>query len=69
MILSRPEQSLESVQPKAQNGMRSGRTEEWKNMLATILFFDKRQPAGLLLWIITLDLSKAFDTINWEAFI
>lgn len=66
MILSRPEQSLESVLQKAQNGIRSGRTEEWRNMWTTVLFLDKRQTAGLPLWIITLDLSKAFDTINWE---
>ena len=67
MILSQPEQSLESVLPKAQDGIRPGRTEEWKNMWTTILFLDKRrQPAGLPLCIITLDLSKAFDAIHWK---
>ena len=65
MVLARVEQSLESFQPEAQHGFRSGRRME-EHVLTTNLFLDKSRPAGLPLWIISLDLSKAFDTVNWE---
>ena len=65
MVLARVEQSLESFQPEAQHGFRSGRRME-EHVLTTNLVLDKSRAAGLPLWIISLDLSKAFDTVNWE---
>ena len=65
MILSRVEQSLESFQPEAQHGFRSGRRME-EHVLTTNLILDKSRAAGLPLWIISLDLSKAFDTVKWD---
>ena len=65
MVLARVEQSLESFQPEAQHGFRSGRRME-EHVLTTNLVLDKSTAAGLPLWIISLDLSKAFDTVNWE---
>ena len=65
MFLARVEQSLESFQPEAQHGFRSGRRME-EHVLTTNFVLDKSRAAGLPLWIISLDLSKAFDTVNWE---
>ena len=58
------EQSLETFQPEAQHGFRSGRRME-EHVLTTNLVLDKSGGAGLPLWIISLDLSKAFDTVKW----
>ena len=37
-----------------------------EHVLTTNLVLDKSGAAGLALWIISLDLSKAFDAVNWE---
>ena len=37
-----------------------------EHVLTTNLGLDKSGGAGLPLWIISLDLSKAFDTVKWE---
>ena len=70
MILARVEQSLESLQPESQHGVRSGRRME-EHVLTTKRLLNKSRAAGLPLWIISLDLSKAFDTVKletlWEA--
>ena len=65
MILARVEQSLESFQPETQHGFRSGRRME-EHVLTTHLSLNKSRAAGLPLWIISLDLSKAFDTVVWD---
>ena len=65
MILARVEQSLESFQPETQHGFRSGRRME-EHVLTTNLSLDKSRAAGLPLWVISLDLSKAFDTVKWD---
>ena len=65
MILARGEQSLESFQPEAQHGFRSGRRME-ERVLTTNLILDKSTGTALPLWIINLDLSKAFDTVKWD---
>ena len=67
MILARVEQSLESFQPGAQHGFRSGRRME-EHVLTTNLILDKSRATGLPLWIVSLDLSKAFDTVKWDTF-
>jgi len=36
-----------------------------KHVLTTNLKLHKSRPAGLPLWIISMDLSKACDTVNW----
>ena len=65
MVLARVEQSLESFQPEAQHGFRSGRRME-EHVLTTHPSLDKSRAAGFPLWIISLDLSKAFDTVVWD---
>ena len=65
VIGARVEQSSESFQPEAQHGFRSGRTME-EHILTTNLILDKSKGTGLPLWIISLDLSKAFDTVKWD---
>ena len=37
-----------------------------EHVLTTNLILDKSRAAGLPLWIISLDLSKAFDTVKWD---
>ena len=58
MILARVEQSLESFQPKAQHGFRSGRRME-EHVLTTNLILDKSRAAGLPVWILSLKLGNA----------
>ena len=44
---------------------RSGRRME-EHVLTTNFILDKSRGTGPPLWIISLDLSKAFDTVNWD---
>ena len=64
LILGRIEAPLEQWQPEEQHGFRSnGRIEE---RLLTWLF-DKTLLANTSLWIVSLDLSKAFDRVDWKS--
>ena len=66
MILGRIEAQLESTQPEEQHGFRSGRRVE-EHLVTTQLVFDKLLRANVPIWIISLDLSKAFDRVHWPA--
>ena len=66
MILGRPKAQLESTQPEEQHGFRSGRRVE-EHLVTTQLVFDKLLRANVPIWIISLDLSKAFDRVHWPA--
>ena len=62
----RIEAQLESTQPEEQHGFRTGkRVEEY--LVTTRMLFDKLLRANLRIWIISLDLSKAFGRVSWPA--
>ena len=66
LILGRIEGTLETSQPEEQHGFRSkGRIEE--HLLTFNVILDKTLEMDQPLWIISLDLSKAFDRVNWES--
>ena len=66
MILGRIEQCLEDSQPEEQHGFRGGRRLE-EHLVTANLISDKLFAANRPLWIVSLDLSKVFDRINWDA--
>ena len=42
--------------------------DDWRNILLTAhLFLDKTPAANIPVWILSLDLSKAFDRVDWGA--
>ena len=66
MILHRIEPVLDIGQPEEQLGFRRGRRME-EHLLTTNLVVDKSRASNVSLWILSLDLSKAFDRIDWGA--
>jgi len=66
MVLGRIEHKLEAAQPEEQHGFRSKRRVE-EHLLTATLIFEKTRAANLPVWIISLDLSKAFDRVSWPA--
>ena len=66
MILARIEASLETHQPEEQHGFRKHRRMD-EHLLTATLFLDKAWDKGIPVWIVSLDLSKAFDRVNWDA--
>ena len=66
MILARMEASLEAHQPEEQHGFRKHRRMD-EHLLTARLFLDKAWDKGIPVWIVSLDLSKAFDRVNWDA--
>ena len=56
---------MEQAQPEEQHGFRSGRRLE-EHILSANIIMDKAIAAGILVWIIGLDLSKAFDRLAWD---
>ena len=64
MILHRIEPCLDSHQPKEQHGFLARRCLE-QHLLTANLFLDKTVAANIPVWILSLDLSKAFDRVDW----
>jgi Reverse transcriptase (RNA-dependent DNA polymerase) len=64
MLLGRIEDILENAQPEEQCGFRSGRRLE-EHVLTVNMFIDKTFAANRVAWLISLDLSKAFDKVHW----
>ena len=64
VILHRIEPCLDSHQPEKQNGFRAGRRLE-EHLLTANFFLDKTLAANIPVWILSLDLSKAFDRVDW----
>ncbi|MCV6574647.1 MAG: reverse transcriptase family protein, partial [Cohaesibacter sp.] len=60
------EDALEATQPEEQHGFRQGRRIE-EHLLTANICLQKTLAANVPLWIISLDLSKAFDKIDWNA--
>ena len=65
-MLGRMEDALEASQPEEQHGFRQGRRIE-EHLLTANLCLQKTLAANTPLWIISLDLSKAFDKVDWNA--
>ena len=66
LLLGRMEDSLQATQPEEQHGFRQGRRIE-EHLLTANVCLQKTLAANAPLWIIRLDLSKAFDKIDWNA--
>ena len=65
LMLGRMEDTLDDSQPEEQHGFRKQRRIE-EHLLTANLCLQKTMEANIPLWIISLDLSKAFDKANWE---
>ena len=66
MILHRIEPLLDARQPEEQHGFRSCyRIEE--HILSASMVIDKMFRCNRPVWIVSLDLSKAFDRVDWNA--
>ena len=64
MILHRIEPCLDSHQPKEQHGFHAGRRLE-EHLLTANLLLDKTLAANSPVVILSLDLSQAFDRVDW----
>merc|ERR1711884_644316 len=65
MVLGRVEQTLEAAQSEDQHGFRSGRRLQ-EHVVTANLFVQKLASVGKPVLIISLDLSKAFDKLQWD---
>ena len=63
MVLARVELVLEANHPEEQHGFRGGRRLE-EHLVSANLVIDKLLAVGKPVWIVSLDLSKAFDRVN-----
>ena len=66
MILGRVEPVLEAAQPEEHHGFRSGCRIE-AHLVTTNLAIDKSWSVKMPIWIISFDLSKAFDCVHWPS--
>ena len=66
MILSRVEPFLGAAQPEEQHGFRSGRRID-EHLVTANLVIDKSWSVNMPIWMISLDLSKAFDRVHWPS--
>ena len=66
MMLGRMEHLLDAAQPEEQHGFRAHRRIE-EHLLNANLLIDKTLASGIPIWIISLDLSKAFDRVEWRS--
>ena len=66
LLLRRLEHLLEAGQPEEQHGFRPGRRLE-EHLVTANLMLDKSDAVGIPVWIISLDLSKAFNRVHWPA--
>ena len=66
LMLGRIEETLEAGQPEEQHGFRAQRRVE-EHLLTTNLVLDKTLALDVPVWIVSLDLSKAFDKVKWES--
>ena len=63
--LARTEGTLEWNQPEERHGFRSKKRIE-EHLLTLNVILDQTLAMDQPLWIISVDLSKAFDRVNWE---
>ena len=55
---------LEAKQLEEQHGFRPSRRLE-EHLLTANLLLEKTAAAGIPVWVVSLDLSKAFDRVHW----
>jgi len=66
LLLGRIEDKLEATQPEEQHAFRGDyRLEE--HLLTAGMFIEKTRAQNISIWAISLDLSKAFDRIDWPS--
>ena len=65
MILLKIEPVLDAAQPEWQLGFRAHRRMDEHLLMASIIV-DKSRASNLPIWILGLDLSKAFDRVEWQ---
>ena len=66
LLLGRIETTLDAAQPEEQHGFRSGRRIE-ETMLTASLVIERALAVTMPIWIISSNLSKAFDRVDWPA--
>ena len=66
LVLGRIENTLHCAQPEEQHGFRKNRRIE-EHLVTANYVFDKSMLMGTPLWLISLDLSKVFDRVDWQA--
>ena len=66
LVLGRIEVQLEAAQPEEQHAFRGDRRLE-EHLLSADIFIDKTRERNIPIWIVSLDLSKAFDRVSWPA--
>ena len=66
LILGRIEELLEHGHPEEQHGFKTNRKIE-EHLLNANMVIDKTLLANRPLWILTLNISKAFDRVDWDA--
>ena len=66
LVLGRIENTLDCAQPEEQHGFRKNRRIE-EHLVTANYVFDKTMLLDRPLWVISLDLSKAFDRVDWQA--
>ena len=66
LVFGRTDNTLDCAQPEEQHGFRKNRRIE-EHLVTANYVFDKTMLPGTPLWLISLDLSKAFDRVDWQA--
>ena len=66
LVFGRIENTLDCAQPEEQHRFRKNRRIE-EHLVTANYVFDKTMLLGTPLWLISLDLSKAFDRVDWQA--
>ena len=64
LVLGRIENTLDEHQPEEQHGFRSGRRVD-EHLVSANQVIDKTLSMNTPVWIISLNLSKAFDRVDW----
>ena len=66
LVLEGIEHQLDDHQPGEQHGFRRGKRIE-EHLLTANVFLGKTLAVGIPVWVVSLDLSKAFDRAHWPA--
>ena len=66
LVLDGIEHQFDDHQPEEQHGFRRGKRIE-EHLLTANVFLDKALNVGIPVWVVSLDLWKAFDRVHWPA--